>query len=762
MPSNRIVFLINALFMVFGARGQGNNIPIGDWRVHLPYNSVHSVEMAGSKIYASSDVNAFYFDYSENNLNILSKVNGLHDIEITKIRYHQGLGITVIGYSNGNIDLIRNDQTIVNINDITRKSIVGGKQINDIGFLGNYAYLCSDFGVCVLDLKKFEIKETYESLASGGTSNPVYNCAFSSTGDSIFLATFNGVMTGKISQAVNLMDYNNWYTYPASKGIPSSNVRAVVNFKGLLYAAVESNGLYILGSNNWSKSTIPLDTNIRCLRTSNQKLIICAGERVTIASDHSTYSYISYNNISLPYDAIYDSYGNLWIGDNNLGLFTNKGNTTFSQLIPNGPDHNSVFKLCYVNNYIIATAGGYSANISSIGRPGEYSVFNNYNWWTYNKYSAGFPEFCTDLVKSVYNPKDQKIYTSSYGNGILVTNPDNTFDFIDDTIAGFKRMLSQPGRYVFVSDIAIDQLGNLCAIVAVPNYTDPSFYIRKNGIWSSKSFGFEAAKFPIQLIIDNNNFKWIRLRQENGGGVIVYDDKKGQYKYFTSVKGQGGLPSNIVRTLAKDLNGDVWVGTDGGIAIFYNTSRIFQTSNDASIPYFDGFPLLYNESITCIKVDGGNRKWIGTKNGVWLLNDDGSEVINYFTKDNSPLLSNNIQDIEIHEMTGEVFIGTDKGIISYRGMSTASTDKFSDIKIFPNPVPSNFNGLISISGLATDAEVKITDIFGTLIYQTKAEGGTAVWNSKNYNGRGASQGVYLIFAASSDGQDTLVGKFAVE
>jgi hypothetical protein len=762
MPFNRLLFLLNAILLVFGASGQGNNIPIGDWRVHLPYSSVHSVEMADSKIYASSVVNAFYYDYTDNNITILSKVNGLNDIEITKIRYHQGLRLTVIGYSNGNVDLIRDDQSIININDISRKSIVGSKQINDIGFSGNYAYLCCDFGVCVLDLKKLEIKETYESLAAAGGSNSVYSCSFNSAGDSIFLATTNGVMVGRINQAINLMDYNNWYTYPSSQGIPNTDVRAVINYKGLIYAAVESKGLYVLGVTNWTKSTIPLDSNFRNIRISNQKLIICAGQRITVATAHTTYNYVTQGNISVPYDAIYDQYGNLWIGDHNLGLFTNKGSSSFYLISPNGPDHNIVFKLCYVNNNIIATAGGYNVVESYLGKPGEYYLFNNYDWWTVNKYSNGFPNFCKDLVKSVYNPKDQKVYTSSYGYGILVTNPDNTFDFIDDTIAGFTRMLSQPGSYVFLSDVAIDLSGNLCAALAVPNYTDPSFYIRKNGVWTSKSFGFEAARFPIQLIVDNNNYKWMRLRPENGGGLLVYDDKKNQYKYFTSVKGQGGLPSNVVRTIAKDLNGDIWVGTDGGVAIFYNTSRIFQTTNDASIPYFDGFPLLYNEFISCIKVDGGNRKWIGTKNGVWLLSDDGTEVINYFTKDNSPLLSNTIQDIEIHEKTGEVFIGTDKGIISYRGMSTASTNKFSDVKIFPNPVPSNFNGLISISGLATDAEVKVTDIFGTLIYQTKAEGGTAVWNSKNYNGRRASQGVYLVFAASSDGQETLVGKFAIE
>jgi hypothetical protein len=281
-------------------------------------------------------------------------------------------------------------------------------------------------------------------------------------------------------------------------------------------------------------------------------------------------------------------------------------------------------------------------------------------------------------------------------------------------------------------------------------------------VWTGKSFNKTEAQYPMEIVIDDNNYKWIRLRPETGGGLIVYDDKTNNFKYLNDQDGSGGLPHKSVRTIAKDLSGDIWVGTDDGIAVFYKTKNIFSGTVDAISPIYAGFPLLYNETITCIEVDGGNRKWIGTKNGLWLLNDDGTEAITYFTEDNSPLLSNYILDVEINEKTGEVFIATDKGVISYRGDATSSNVTQGDqVKVFPNPVPADFNGKVGISGLTTDANVKITDIYGNLIYQTTAEGGTAVWNVKNYNGTRAEPGVYLIFSSSEDGTQTYVAKIAV-
>ena len=162
-----------------------------------------------------------------------------------------------------------------------------------------------------------------------------------------------------------------------------------------------------------------------------------------------------------------------------------------------------------------------------------------------------------------------------------------------------------------------------------------------------------------------------------------------------------------------------------------------------------------------IAIDGGNRKWVGTNDGLWLFNEDLTKVLLYFNADNSPLPSSYISDIKIQPLTGEVFFATSQGLISYRGTSTEGDENFDSVKIFPNPVKPDFTGLVGISGLASDVSVKITDVAGNLVYETKAQGGTAVWNVRDYNGKRAATGVYLIFCAASDGSAKFVSKIAV-
>jgi hypothetical protein len=171
--------------------------------------------------------------------------------------------------------------------------------------------------------------------------------------------------------------------------------------------------------------------------------------------------------------------------------------------------------------------------------------------------------------------------------------------------------------------------------------------------------------------------------------------------------------------------------------------------------------LLQDEKITAIEVDGGNRKWIGTERGVWLFNPTGESMVYNFTSENSPLLSNKIVDIEIDKITGEVFFATDKGIVSFRSDATNGNPTFDAVKIFPNPVTPDFSGNVGISGLTTDAIVKITDVSGKLVFETRAEGGTAVWGVRDYSGNRVSTGVYLVFASTADGSSRVVGKLAV-
>jgi hypothetical protein len=208
------------------------------------------------------------------------------------------------------------------------------------------------------------------------------------------------------------------------------------------------------------------------------------------------------------------------------------------------------------------------------------------------------------------------------------------------------------------------------------------------------------------------------------------------------------------------------VGTDNGIGIIYQASGCISGKCDAVIPIvqYDAYAgyLFSGENVRAIAVDGANRKWVGTDNGVWLLSPDASTIIYRFTKDNSPLPSNRMQSITIDKVTGDVYLGTDQGLVSFRGTATQGGDTNHNVKIFPNPVPKGYNGTIAISGLVTNADVRITDIDGQLVYKTTAFGGQATWSGLDYKGHRPESGVYLVFVTNTDnsnsGTQNFVGK----
>ena len=175
---------------------------------------------------------------------------------------------------------------------------------------------------------------------------------------------------------------------------------------------------------------------------------------------------------------------------------------------------------------------------------------------------------------------------------------------------------------------------------------------------------------------------------------------------------------------------------------------------------FAGY-LFQDEEVHTIAVDGANRKWVGTKNGVWLISAEGDKIIYRFTVDNSPLLSNDVKRIAIDPQNGEVFIATANGICSFRSTATEGGETNSNVLVFPNPVPPNYNGTIAIKGLVDNALVKITELNGRLVYQTRALGGQAIWDGKNYKGEKIDSGVYLVIVRNNTGLEKIVTKIVL-
>jgi len=371
------------------------------------------------------------------------------------------------------------------------------------------------------------------------------------------------------------------------------------------------------------------------------------------------------------------------------------------------------------------------------------------------------------ILDIAVNPFDNsKIYAASWWNGIIEITNNKVTKVYNETNSSLKPVIVGTTRYsVRVGNVEFDNDGNLWATNS--GVQNSLFVLYNNGSWESFNLQGLVNNDILSLMIDKNNNKWIHVRENR---LVVFNKTNNSYKKaWVNINKGSELACNYIHCFAEDLNGELWLGTDKGIRVIYSPEDVFNTSgNDESSILsqtikveFDGHVqhLFEFEDVTAIAVDGSNRKWIGTqKAGIFLISADGLEQLAHYTEENSPLFSNTIISIAINHENGEIFFGTAMGVISFRGLATKGEESFKNVYAYPNPVRPEYNGIIAIKGLVKDANVKITDIAGNLIYNTFAYGGQAIWNGKNFNGERAKTGVYMVFCTNEDGLETMVTK----
>jgi hypothetical protein len=727
----RLIFLVCATTQVSVAQP---SVPIGEWRVHISYNAIHHVVSGENKIFGSTESGILVFDKSDQSLTTLNTLNGLSATGITAIAYDNATEQLLVAYQDGNIDIIT-DNTALNFSRLQNASgITGSKRINHIAIHQGLAYLSTDYGIVVFNIQQRELKETWRDLGPSGLNLKIHQTTF--LNDTIFAATENGIISGHLHD--NLLDYNHWSRF--NSGDLNGPVRSIAAFNNTVFAAIDGNGIYRHDNASWAKEPFLQGTSFSFVNASGNHLLIGAGQTLYRLDSSGQLISVPSNLFSQPLAAVEDVSGKLWIGDNRNGLVSDLTGT-FTSYLPNGPSVAANSALRYHNKTLYAVAGGFSAAGEPLGMPGVVNAYHDGTWGSY----ATITRDLTDVTTL-----NEQLYLASFGDGVERTDL-NASGFVFDHTNSPLQNVDAPQKSVYVTALAPSVDG-----LWVANYGAlQPLHLLNGDNWESYSIPYPQARFATRLAIDFTNTVWMVIDPAKEGGIITFNREKNQARYLSSLTGSGALPSAAVHAITRDRDGYMWVGTDEGVAYF------FSSGDEAIKPVFEGRFLLRDEKVTAIKVDGGNRKWMGTDKGVWLFSADGEKLIHHFSTENSPLLSNNIDDIEINDETGEVFFATQNGIVSFQSDASASDSGFKHLQIFPNPVSADFAGTVGIRGLATDAIVKITDANGRLIWQTQANGGTATWNVRDANGRRAVTGIYLVFSATEDGSESVVGKIAV-
>ena len=694
--------------------------PIGSWRAHFSNESIQQV-VKGDQIYVAAANQIIQID-AKKEITYLNTTTGLHATGIHKIAWHPIENQLVIAYKNSRIDIVKGDQVTL-IDDLQLTNLYSDKTINDLIVFNNNAYLSCNFGIVVIDLLKKEIKSTIFPNNNRQSVKVLQTLPYQ---NKLFVLTENGIWSSTLGQNYNWIQEN-------TLGI--SGIKNMFVFKSQLYFNNQQK-IYPYQSNIASYQintgtieAIAVDEDRILAGITYQK----KGALIQFNSNQTNTLLIDSGILIQPVGLLKDG-NTIWVADFGKGLYEKNEQSKWTVL--GGPLSNAFGSNAFSNHQILMSYGANKIGISSLNEKG---------WSNFSQ----LENIKINYVEAVsIDPIDQSWWM---GMGSQLIHYDLN-----------KKTIEQP--------IPNPPIG---AIKSIQQKKDGSIALLKEGFGVILKENNQWNNYPIQkdfsatnlkkIVLGNNDLSWIIGPKQQG--ILLFQKQNNQaiWRQLNTGKGSGNLPSMEVTAITEDKDGSIWVGTDNGIAIFQCNN--INEACDAYLPIvqsngFNGY-LFQKETIHSISIDGANQKWIGTNNGAWLISKDGTEVLQHFTTENSPLPDNTVLSIGIEPTDGDVFFFTKNEIISFKGEATESVKSQSAIKIYPNPIAPNYNGPILIKNLVNNALVKITDINGQLIMQTRALGGQAVWNGRDQYQQKVASGIYLIFVRDDMGNEKAVGKIMI-
>ena len=747
-----------------------SQVEIGSWRDYLPYSQFNIIEDAGDRVYAATPYSVMEISKSDNAITLLSKIEGLTETGVTAMAYHESTNTLMVGYETGNMDFIVGNK-IINVADILRANVIGDKIINNFSIYENEVFISCGFGIVLYDLSEMEVRDTY-IIGDEGDYDPVNDVVVFN--DTVYATLEYGLKYADINNQ-NLAYHGNWFT---NTTIPnnSSNFSFLEANDDRMFVCLPVNDsiadtIYqYIPDNGWNEVTELSDQNINSIHFNDSEILVSRDGYATLFDENWNQLRLETgygdNRIANPNDAVLSSNGTMWIADNVYGVIESPETFIYNLYSPDAPHTSNVEDIKFAGEKVLVATGGKTSTWSnSYVIDGVFERDATGNWGEYSLRFISELNPVRDYIRVVVDPNDNNhFFCSTLGAGLLEFS-DGEYVQTFDTTNSSLTVANGTSYFVGTTGLTYDSEDNLWVANTLSNmglhvYTVDNEWYRYN------LSEYISGNVCGDIVVDESDQVWMTL-PNSGLGVLVLNHNNtlsdNSDDQITIINTSNNLPSGNIYSIAKDLNGEIWIGTDEGIGVIYSPSSVFTNGVSAQLPLIerDGYLqyLLSSSTVTSIAVDGANRKWCGTSSsGVYLISEDGTEELLHFTKDNSPLLSNNIKSIGVNPNDGEVLIGTDEGIIGYKGTATEPDPYYSNVYAYPNPVRPDYSGLVAIKGLAENSHVKISDINGQMVFETYSEGGQAIWDGNLRGGGRASSGVYLVFAADEDGIEREVTK----
>lgn len=767
-------FILTAIHLLLGSMLAWAGI--GSWRSHLAYHNATQCVVIGDKVYVVSDESLYSYSSNDEFVENYDKTNLLSDQGIHHIAVDEQTNTLLVVYNNANIDLIRPDGEVTNITDFANE-VTLDPTVNGVSVIAGKAYLATNFGLTILDVARAEFTNTYV------LGEVTYSCA--EWNGVIYAATAEGLYCGNTHK--NLLDISNW---------------AKLNGEVYSQLAIFDKNLMALKAKE-SVYTINLTNGEPTLfRKGPWNFISLSDSRLLIGNHTYVLVYNALNSIlQLTFDGTVTSVASdgdtYWTTNGAKGLNgfqynpeTKETSQIASQIIPNSPIRNHCQYLSFVDDERLLVAGG---NINYYDEPhlhrnATLAMYEDGIWYSFEEEGVANRTAGTfrNMTCIVQDPKDPSHhYASSYGQGIYeyqdmkfvrqYTHKDKA-GLVDVVASPLESAVPNTYNYTRISRLQYDQSGNLW--ITNSHAKSPVKIMKPDGTIVNLYYEeLECMETVSEVLFDSKGRVWVVSLQGPAGLFCIdlnetlentEDDRLKKFNEIFIDQDGGFVEVYYINDIAEDHNGDIWVMTDKGPYVLYNTESVFDSNyhfTKIKVPRNDGTNyadyLLDGAYTTCIEIDAANRKWIGTlSNGLYLIGPDGLESIHHFTKDNSPLPSNSIESLALNHKTGELFIGTDKGLVSYMSDATRAEEAYDEEKVYayPNPVMPDYDGLITIVGLKANSHVKVINTAGRLVAEGTSLGGSFTWDGRTPQGQRVSTGVYYVLGSDEEGNEGIVTK----
>ncbi len=748
---------------------------VGSWTPYPAYQNAELVAETTNKVFAVYDGSLLSYSPEDEEVRFYSKADGLNDTDIAYLVFNNETKSLVIVYRNSNIDIFTNDG-IYNLPFIKDNIYLQDKEIFNLEIIGTEAYLSAAFGIVVVDLKRKEIKDTYP-LSSKCKSV----CIF---GDYIYVATVNGFRRGLLS--ANLKDEQNWERYDPNpyEGREEGRAEKFFVFKDRLC-------FYQNSSEGWGKinGVFYMDAarNVTLLTGGPFNRVTLLNDQLVLVKESSVAFYsdlnnkVEWNNVGGNDISHLNNKDIYWLARGTSGLTgvqkgTGSEHTFVLQgLTKNSPKRNYAYRMSFAHNKLFVVGGAGDADIDRADRPGTLMILEKGEWFNLDEEALGkqVELTCRDFVNIAVDPRDpNRYFVSSWGDGVYEFK-DNKFDMLH-SMNNSTLGSSVAGNRTFVrtNGMGFDPDNNLYVANATNNVSLNGLHrYSADKTWEAYYLSELSSNGNLgNLFVTRKGIIWITVPR-GATRVFALDPATGHSGYATTIN-IGDKNATAFFCAIEDLDGTIWIGTDNGPYTYPGSKAVSEISSTSfsrpKIPKNDGTDLadylLAEQKITTIAVDGANRKWIGTEgSGVFLVSASGDAVLENFTEENSLLISNDINSIVINQESGEVFIGTDKGLISYMGDAITGKPDYSNVYAFPNPVRPDMDNKVIVTGLIKDSNVRVTDLAGNVVAYGISAGGQFTWDCRNRRGQIVAPGIYLVFASvsASDKTEGVVTKIMV-